>query len=96
MKYPFERRLQRIVTAGENAEDLGSGDAGRRDGDGGEHGGDHHAWQQQARPGLFQKSGLNLFELSDRNLPDYLFTVLDQKKPKDAMKCTVSMQLAKG
>ena len=38
--------------SGENAEDLGSGDAGRRDGDGGEHGRDHHARQQQARPGL--------------------------------------------
>ena len=85
MKSPFETRFQQIVTAGENAEDLGSGDAGRRDGDGREHGRDHHARQQQARPGLIQKSRLNLFELSDRNLLGYLFTVLDQNKAK---RCT--------
>ena len=73
------------MAAGENAEDLGGSDAGRGDGDGGEHGGDHHARQQQARSGLFQKTGLNLFESSDRYLPDYLFTVLD---PKKAKRCT--------
>ena len=40
-----------IAIAGENAEDPSGSNAGRGDGDGGEHGRDHHARQQQARPG---------------------------------------------
>ena len=48
MKNPLKTRLDKKCKSGEDAEDLGSSDAGRGDRDGREHGGDHHAWQQQA------------------------------------------------